>query len=182
MAIMVLQVLLGQQLLIVMEWKREHLTDKMGEGFWPTVAILVAVGLVLAIWVARTCDMFVYFASIYLDCAVLGFNQVPIIGPRSRPFALTLLMIISMAVRTLALLIPGLLGENCITHRHRQLVHGGEEHVPPAEHSRHQDEPPAVQIADNTEPQGERRPLLSDHPYTMDRNKHVYGGIQQQTK
>lgn len=184
MMLVVVQVLLGQQLLIVMDAKRENFIDHIAKGFWPTAAIQSVVGVWLAIWIGRSCDVFAYFASIYLDCAVLGFNRVPIIGPRSRPLALTLLLIISMVVRTAALVVPAFLGENCITHRHRQLMHPEEQEALEQAHEpnepRNQD--PHTVTSEQT---GEQQPLLrstTDEPYAQnaadDHADHQYGAVE----
>ncbi|WFD33239.1 hypothetical protein MCUN1_000052 [Malassezia cuniculi] len=199
LALMVLQVLLGQQLLIVMEWKREDLTDNISKGYWPTVALIVVIGIALAVWVNRSCDIVVYFASIYLDCAILGFSRVPIIGPRSRPMSLTLLMVTSMAVRTLALLLPALLGDNCITRRQYEQVPSSEEPQQPQQPQQPQlpqppqgqqpqlvrpqlpaqpgaaanaHQGPQVRTEQPAVPSGEREPLLSrvDQPYRSNKS------------
>ena len=136
-----MQVLFWQQLFFTFGWERtredgdRYLTD----AYWPTVAVIVLMGAALAVWVSRTCDIFVYAASMYLDASVLAFRKMPVIGPRSRPFTLSLLMFISMLIRTLAFVVPILMGESCLTRRHEQIVHGDE--LPQdAEQPEHRDE------------------------------------------
>ena len=151
-----MQVLFWQQLFFTFGWERtredgdRYLTD----AYWPTVAVIVLMGAALAVWVSRSCDIFVYAASMYLDASVLAFRKMPVIGPRSRPFTLSLLMFISMLVRTLAFVVPILMGESCLTRRHEQIVHGDE--LPQdAQQPEHRDERNDIE-----QPGGERERLL----------------------
>lgn len=120
--VLVSQVLIWDTLMLAWGWERSNGKDALAKGFWIAVAVQVFIGIILAVWVAQTSDVSVYAASMFLDAAVLKFHKMPIIGPNSRPFVLTTIIFVSMTVRTVCLVIPGLLKHGCliICHTHRQ--------------------------------------------------------------
>lgn len=133
--VLVVYQLFWQQLFLDANWVRDPWRgyDHLHDSFWYAIAIEVVLGILLAIWVGVNGDVAVYASSIYLDIAVLSLRSIPTIGPRSRPFSLSIIIFVSMAVRTGALVVPGLLRNKClfICHAHPG---GGEAHaVEPAE-------------------------------------------------
>ena len=58
----------------------------------------------------------------FLDIAVLKFHKMPVIGPNSRPFVLSIILSVSMGLRTIALILPMMLdnGFLVICHTHRR--------------------------------------------------------------
>ncbi|WFD31627.1 hypothetical protein MSPP1_002666 [Malassezia sp. CBS 17886] len=128
--VLVVHVLFWQQLLLAFGWDRSHGDDALGHSFWFTVAVTVFTGTVWAAWIEVNGDFTVYATSMYLDAAVLGFMKMPIVGPRSRPLALTILVIVSMTVRSIALVVPSLSQNGllvvCHTHNPSVSVESGD--------------------------------------------------------
>ncbi|WFD20189.1 hypothetical protein MCAP1_002433 [Malassezia caprae] len=120
--VLVSQVLFWDTLMLAWGWDRSNGREALAHGLWIAIFVQVVMGIVLAVWVAQTSDVTVYVASMFLDAAVLKFHKMPVIGPNSRPFVLTAIMCVSMTVRTVCLVVPGLLKHGCliICHTHRQ--------------------------------------------------------------
>ena len=120
--VLVSQVLIWDTLMLAWGWDRSNGRDALAQGLWISIIVQVIMGIVLAVWVAQTSDVSVYAASMFLDAAILKFQKMPVIGPNSRPFVLTAIICVSMTVRTVCLVIPGLLTHGCLiichTHRH----------------------------------------------------------------
>lgn len=116
------QVLLWDQLMLAWGWDRSNGREALGQGLWLAIGVQVALGIALAVHCGATFDISVWAVSMFLDGAVLKFHKMPIIGPNSRPFALTVIMVVSMVVRTLALVIPNMLqnGFLVVCHTHRR--------------------------------------------------------------
>ncbi|KAI3617360.1 hypothetical protein CBS9595_003269 [Malassezia furfur] len=143
MTVLVIHQLFWQQLFLDNDWVRDpwrgydHLSHSLGYA----IGVQVILGILLAVWVGMNTDVSVYLASMYLDASVLGLKSIPVLGPRSRPFSMSIVMFTSMFVRTVSLVVPGLIKNRfliiCHTHPGGQQAHEVEVEVPP---SREQDE------------------------------------------
>lgn len=125
--VLVSQVLIWDTLMLAWGWERSNGREALAHGLWISIIVQVIMGIVLAVWVAQTSDVSVYAASMFLDAAVLKFHKMPVIGPNSRPFVLTAILCVSMTVRTICLVIPGLLKHGCLIICHTHARHGPEE-------------------------------------------------------
>ncbi|KAL4402170.1 hypothetical protein ACI68E_001822 [Malassezia pachydermatis] len=122
MAMIAGQVLIWDQLMLWWGWDRSNGRAALAEGLVISIIVEIVLGIGLAVWVGMTSDVAVYAASMFLDAAVLKFHKMPVIGPNSRPFALTVILCVSMTIRTLALVVPSLLhnGFLIVCHTHRR--------------------------------------------------------------
>ncbi|WFC99577.1 hypothetical protein MYAM1_002322 [Malassezia yamatoensis] len=142
MTVLVIYHLFWQQLFLDNGWVRDPWRgyDHLSNSLVYAIVVQVVFGILLAAWVGMNSDLSVYVASMYLDSAVLGLKAIPMLGPRSRPFSMTLIMIISMAVRTVCFFVPVLVRNRylivCHAHRGERAAHAQAD-VPP---SREQDE------------------------------------------
>lgn len=157
------QVLLWDQLMLTWGWDRSLGRHALEQGLWFAIIVQTLVGILLIAWLIYTSDLSVYVISMFLDAAVLKFQKMPVIGPNSRPLALTLILFISMTLRTVALVVPLMLdnGFLIICHSHRR-------HVPdqPYENAAVQARSPQPQSAQqavpsNAEDATERTSLLA---------------------
>lgn len=136
--VLVVYNLFWQQLFLDADWVRDPYNGvhRLADALWYTIGVNVVFGILLAVWIGMNSDVTVYCASMFLDAAVLSLRSVPVIGPRSRPFSLVLITFISMGVRTIALVVPGLLKNGClvICHAHPggRDAHAVEVQAPPS--------------------------------------------------
>ena len=116
------QVLLWDQLMLTWGWDRSMGRHALGEGLWFAALVQSLIGIALVVWISLTSDVSVYLASLFLDVAVLKFHKMPMIGPNSRPFVLSIILSVSMGLRTIALILPMMLdnGFLVICHTHRR--------------------------------------------------------------
>ena len=116
------QVLLWDQLMLTWGWDRSMGRHALGEGLWFAALVQSLIGIALVVWISLTSDVSVYLASVFLDIAVLKFHKMPVIGPNSRPFVLSIILSVSMGLRTIALVLPMMLdnGFLVICHTHRR--------------------------------------------------------------
>lgn len=128
MTVLVVYQLLWWQLFLDQNWVRDPWRgyDHLGDSLTYALIVEVVLGILLAVWVGSKSDVSVYLASMYLDASVLGLKQIPVIGPRSRPFSMSLVLFISMGIRTVALVVPGLLRNGCLVVCH---THPGGQHA-----------------------------------------------------
>lgn len=116
------QVLLWDQLMLTWGWDRSMGRHALGEGLWFAALVQSLIGIALVVWISLTSDVSVYLVSVFLDIAVLKFHKMPVIGPNSRPFVLSIILCVSMGLRTIALILPMMLdnGFLVICHTHRR--------------------------------------------------------------
>ncbi|PKI84044.1 hypothetical protein MVES_001904 [Malassezia vespertilionis] len=133
MTVLITHQLFWQQLFMAFGWTRSQYVDNVQPSLWLAVVVTALMGILVAVWVGFTGDIGVYLATMFLDISVFSFYKMPVIGPRSRPFVLTVFMLISMTLRTIALLVPGLISHGfvvvCHGHRGGPIVDLGAENV-----------------------------------------------------
>lgn len=131
--LIVIQTLLWNQVMLAKGWFRRNDNDLLPtEPLWPSAVIQILVGVALAMWVGMTTDVSVYAASMYLDMSILAFKKMPVLGPNSRPFLLSWIMLASMTIRTIAFVIPSMLKNGCLVichmHDHPRLSFNNDGH------------------------------------------------------
>lgn len=156
MTVLVIYQLFWQQLFLDNNWVRDPWRgyDHLSDSLLFSIIVEILLGILLSVWIGMNTDVSVYLASMYLDASVLGLKSIPVLGPRSRPFSLTIVMFISMGVRTIALVVPGMLKHRflviCHAHPGGRHAHEVEVEVPPSReqgelNAAYDREPPALE-------------------------------------